>query len=122
MIRRPPRSTLFPYTTLFRSRYVSLECGQLGGGHGHPDRLHFTLHAGGVHWLADPGTGSYVARDVAAGAGVGEPVHAAGVQREMQAVRMSMPAAELAALEAHVARSEERRVGKECRSRWSPYH
>src|SRR5256886_11261345 len=24
MIRRPPRSTLFPYTTLFRSRYVSL--------------------------------------------------------------------------------------------------
>src|SRR5256886_7735885 len=24
MIRRPPRSTLFPYTTLFRSRFVSL--------------------------------------------------------------------------------------------------
>src|SRR6516164_4415724 len=23
---------------------------------------------------------------------------------------------------AHVGRSEERRVGKECRSRWSPYH
>ena len=22
----------------------------------------------------------------------------------------------------HQARSEERRVGKECRSRWSPYH
>ena len=22
----------------------------------------------------------------------------------------------------HVVRSEERRVGKECRSRWSPYH
>ena len=22
----------------------------------------------------------------------------------------------------HIARSEERRVGKECRSRWSPYH
>src|SRR5439155_839360 len=45
-------------------RCVSLECGQLGGGHGHPDRLHLTLHAGGVHWLADPGTGSYVARDL----------------------------------------------------------
>src|SRR5439155_17336832 len=44
-----------------------------------------------------------VARDVAAGAGVREPAHAAGVQGEMQAVRMSMPAAELAALEAHVA-------------------
>src|SRR3712207_8037822 len=24
MIRRPPRSTLFPYTTLFRSRYIHL--------------------------------------------------------------------------------------------------
>src|SRR3712207_7066291 len=24
MIRRPPRSTLFPYTTLFRSRYLHL--------------------------------------------------------------------------------------------------
>src|SRR3712207_7100771 len=24
MIRRPPRSTLFPYTTLFRSRYQAL--------------------------------------------------------------------------------------------------
>ena len=24
--------------------------------------------------------------------------------------------------EAHSLRSEERRVGKECRSRWSPYH
>src|SRR2546421_9176207 len=27
MIRRPPRSTLFPYTTLFRSRW----CQRLGG-------------------------------------------------------------------------------------------
>src|ERR1035441_3346766 len=27
-----------------------------------------------------------------------------------------------AAVESSVARSEERRVGKECRSRWSPYH
>src|SRR3989454_4461743 len=25
MIRRPPRSTLFPYTTLFRSREVAIE-------------------------------------------------------------------------------------------------
>ncbi|HVH68476.1 MAG TPA: heparinase II/III family protein [Gemmatimonadales bacterium] len=45
-------------------RYTSLECGPYGGGHGHPDRLHLTLHAYGVHWLADPGTGSYVARDL----------------------------------------------------------
>src|SRR5256886_1450659 len=45
-------------------RYVSLECGQTGGGHGHPDRLHLTLYADGVHWLPDFGTGSYVARDL----------------------------------------------------------
>src|SRR2546430_7642644 len=30
MIRRPPRSTLFPYTTLFRS---ARRGGQSGGGH-----------------------------------------------------------------------------------------
>src|SRR5256885_7547206 len=29
MIRRPPRSTLFPYTTLFRSHELRL-CGELG--------------------------------------------------------------------------------------------
>jgi hypothetical protein len=45
-------------------RYASLECGAYGGGHGHPDRLHLTLHASGRHWLPDPGTGSYVARDL----------------------------------------------------------
>src|SRR3712207_6901149 len=30
MIRRPPRSTLFPYTTLFRSRPVALQPRGLG--------------------------------------------------------------------------------------------
>src|SRR5258708_26560212 len=29
MIRRPPRSTLFPYTTLFRSRHIIAECEYL---------------------------------------------------------------------------------------------
>ena len=32
------------------------------------------------------------------------------------------PLSRVAALVMGVARSEERRVGKECRSRWSPYH
>src|SRR5258708_19344348 len=36
MIRRPPRSTLFPYTTLFRSERVDtavrIERGAVGGG------------------------------------------------------------------------------------------
>src|SRR3712207_9361745 len=34
MIRRPPRSTLFPYTTLFRSRRDLPLPGQLGHGDG----------------------------------------------------------------------------------------
>src|SRR3712207_7179021 len=32
MIRRPPRSTLFPYTTLFRSREEHLSAVQRGAG------------------------------------------------------------------------------------------
>src|SRR3712207_6920430 len=43
MIRRPPRSTLFPYTTLFRSLDVAevLRHGQAGQRHAHarPGRL-----------------------------------------------------------------------------------
>src|SRR3989441_4869459 len=32
MIRRPPRSTLFPYTTLFRSRFVTNEDAEAAAG------------------------------------------------------------------------------------------
>src|SRR3712207_6990926 len=32
MIRRPPRSTLFPYTTLFRSKLAQLHHGSLTAG------------------------------------------------------------------------------------------
>src|SRR2546427_5543682 len=39
MIRRPPRSTLFPYTTLFRSRAVAQRC-ELRPDHG---RMHFRV-------------------------------------------------------------------------------
>ena len=45
-------------------RYVSLECGPHGGGHGHPDRLNLTLYADGEYWLPDFGTGSYLSRDL----------------------------------------------------------
>src|SRR2546422_7632440 len=34
MIRRPPRSTLFPYTTLFRSHSATLDSQR--GSNGHP--------------------------------------------------------------------------------------
>src|SRR2546426_12473254 len=55
MIRRPPRSTLFPYTTLFRSPQHLPACGRLIG---EPERgvepevatggpaLHLAFHAG----------------------------------------------------------------------------
>jgi hypothetical protein len=44
--------------------YVSLDYGDSGGAHGHPDRLNLTVHAGGVPWLVDFGTGSYVAQSL----------------------------------------------------------
>src|SRR2546421_3377414 len=47
MIRRPPRSTLFPYTTLFRSPHVPI-------GDENSDRMHtHAVLAGDVHRAAD---------------------------------------------------------------------
>src|SRR2546430_13571410 len=40
MIRRPPRSTLFPYTTLFRSRLVGRERLEAGVDHRAVARRH----------------------------------------------------------------------------------
>src|SRR5256885_17245053 len=54
-------------------------------------------------------------------AGMGEGVVTAGQQME-QATGENQQRNALAALGAGALRSEERRVGKECRSRWSPYH
>src|SRR5258708_21308552 len=42
MIRRPPRSTLFPYTTLFRSRYPF--SARIRHGSRHPKRLRTNRH------------------------------------------------------------------------------
>src|SRR2546422_10204903 len=39
MIRRPPRSTLFPYTTLFRSHDPAAGCEHRGHGFGCTDAL-----------------------------------------------------------------------------------
>src|SRR2546425_1300668 len=44
MIRRPPRSTLFPYTTLFRSSRVHRRRRQLGG-RGRAPRVGARRHA-----------------------------------------------------------------------------
>src|SRR2546426_9003445 len=49
MIRLPPRSTLFPYTTLFRSLAVDLDLGALEPGHearvGHAQLAHRCVDA-----------------------------------------------------------------------------
>src|SRR2546430_4244022 len=39
MIRRPPRSTLFPYTTLFRSLFVAAHDGLMQSGEAGPGRV-----------------------------------------------------------------------------------
>src|SRR2546422_3963111 len=41
MIRRPPRSTLFPYTTLFRSHRLEAEVGTVRQNHGDVSRAIF---------------------------------------------------------------------------------
>src|SRR2546422_10290932 len=48
MIRRPPRSTLFPYTTLFRSRVLALACGG-----DDPARLDLPDRVRGLHQAAE---------------------------------------------------------------------
>src|SRR5256885_4062969 len=50
MIRRPPRSTLFPYTTLFRSQFFPDFLRRLASDHHLPERLPGL----GVDLLADP--------------------------------------------------------------------
>src|SRR5256886_15797348 len=111
MIRRPPRSTLFPYTTLFRSIQQRL------------------LEA----WQEAVSVPSI--QQVLEENGLGEPtprgVGGAGVQAELFArepePQLVLPLEGCAAqfrepVSTGSERSEERRVGKECRSRWSPYH
>src|SRR5256884_8939222 len=115
MIRRPPRSTLFPYTTLFRSlvRLFQESTSPLG-------RVHALWTLDGLGKL-EP---SLVTK------ALDDPV--AGVREN--AIRLAEPylakspvlARKLTQMagdpDAKVRRSEERRVGEECRSRWSPYH
>src|SRR3712207_9032326 len=112
MIRRPPRSTLFPYTTLFRSRDPR------------PARKLFQTRLGqeGVQRVA---VNLQVRR-----AGPLVLQHDARRGEARLVFNEELPAESLALellrhLEEFVRlknRSEERRVGKECRSRWSPYH
>src|SRR3712207_9197686 len=112
MIRRPPRSTLFPYTTLFRServatiyfkegRVIDAEMGRLKGENAFYRLLNATEGEFEVQFTAlDRPERIEVST---------QGLLMEGMRRLDEWGRM---------LE---QRSEERRVGKECRSWWSPY-
>src|SRR3712207_8354816 len=53
MIRRPPRSTLFPYTTLFRSRYLAADREAPAGQSTAPRPARAARHAGSAVEPAD---------------------------------------------------------------------
>src|SRR2546422_9080960 len=146
MIRRPPRSTLFPYTTLFRSPGIA--AAHLGEAlerahEPEPDRLDDrvdevgdapALERGearleGLDALAevgnhdDPGLRPReLPRDVQVGAVHGQDELRTGAHGRADLGRVERVDAHPRARGHELVRSEERRVGKECRSRWSPYH
>src|SRR2546425_12502600 len=115
MIRRPPRSTLFPYTTLFRSELApaAQRVAVDRGDH----RLAARLEAP-QHGLAAERPCLAVERALLREVGDVRACHerllaGAGEDRSPDGGLARHP---------FRGRSEERRVGKECRSRWSPYH
>src|SRR2546430_14710047 len=109
MIRRPPRSTLFPYTTLFRSHHPAT--GR------EVEQPVAALQVGVQQVLL------VMLQQRAAGA-MHDALRSAGragriqdVQRMVEGERGEGCGAPADA-ELLPERSEERRVGKECRSRW----
>src|SRR5256886_16291972 len=76
MIRRPPRSTLFPYTTLFRSVVGELDLilGEFGGGQKFEGRL-------AEEWLAAEDDADFARRVATLGADI-EQSSAAGKAQE----------------------------------------
>src|SRR5256886_16634243 len=98
MIRRPPRSTLFPYTTLFRSEIELTRT--VVNAFGAVERM-----------LRERDQIADKAKKLRAKAG-GKTPRRRGRGKVKEPVWKKL----------ETQRSEERRVGKECRSRWSPYH
>src|SRR2546430_14004177 len=114
MIRRPPRSTLFPYTTLFRSREArGVEAARQLAEERRAQLQPLEAPAG--RRIALPAPEQQVGGD-----GADEEVESIGAEeaagRDQQAGDHGQ--LRLAGLEYrdHFRRSEERRVGEECRS------
>src|SRR5256885_17101444 len=106
MIRRPPRSTLFPYTTLFRSdtaSSVSVKAGKdLARQESGNASVHEVLHDVPNVVYTDTVGAPIIRGQDTQGPNNGQNVFLGG----------TVPRATIN------LRSEERRVGKECRSRW----
>src|SRR3712207_1128086 len=142
MIRRPPRSTLFPYTTLFRSLkdemarigarppLTSFGISMLGPAllkFGNDEQKHRFLPEiarGEIRWCqgySEPGAGSDLA-------GLQTRAEDKGDHWLVNGQKVWTSYADKAdwifclVRTSTDSKSEERRVGKECRSRWSPYH
>src|SRR3989441_12539448 len=111
MIRRPPRSTLFPYTTLFRS--LGIDTAQIGGILGYHGKVN-----GGVYQVGLPRADQVTADGIVVPPSVGL---ATAINFQPTGGSNAAITGDFVLLGSEV-RSEERRVGKECRSRWSPYH
>src|SRR2546425_12075538 len=102
MIRRPPRSTLFPYTTLFRS-HAELDRRAIGRPpHDTAEGVDLADHGA----LRDPADGG-IAGHLTDGVEVGSQEEDLGAETggHHRGLRSCMAG----------SRSEERRVGKECR-------
>src|SRR5256884_8368504 len=116
MIRRPPRSTLFPYTTLFRSMNPRGAKALL--------KSKVKLGADAAAAAGPKGRDAAAASDVTMRAEMLTYSRSrglfAGVSLEGSTLRPDNGSNET--LYGKKVRSEERRVGKECRSRWAPYH
>src|SRR2546430_17565686 len=100
MIRRPPRSTLFPYTTLFRSKPQSFISTIQN-----PQQYRRACHP--EQWLKGIHRKKTVERQI-------------DRRDQCSQGREQLGKTSSAKLSRHPPISEERRVGKECRSRWSP--
>src|SRR3712207_9099065 len=122
MIRRPPRSTLFPYTTLFRSLAREADV-VIGIGTRYQDfttASRTAFAAPGVRFVnvnvASMDAAKHAGVTVQADARETLPALAAALEGWSVDDSYRARTAELAA--EWEARSAERRVGKECRSRW----
>src|SRR5260221_9531058 len=129
MIRRPPRSTLFPSTTLFRASGATVVDAGLTVTDADSANLASATLAITANFVTgqdvlafanqNGSTGSFnAASRVLTVTGSATVANYQTALRSVTYVNTSTNPSTTA----RTIRSEERRVGKECRSRWSPYH